>query len=507
MTGYADFVYLTRMKWGKVHLIWALLCMGTGWTSAQTTADCAGAVVLCNDWYSEENASFDTGEVFEYTGMCNAGTEYPSVWYTFTVQEDGLLSFILTPAQVADDYDWAVFNITDGGCEGISAGGASPEVECNSFGEFGNNGATGISTAMGGTGTSNGPGNANGPAFNADLPVTAGEVYALVVMNWTQSPYGYTLDFGLSSATLYDGDPPGFADVTAPCDLSEFTVVLTEPVLLSSVELADFAVFGPGGVQVDLAQIAPIAPAGGQCDAFTLTLSNPITQSGAYNVLFTDVAGSVEDGCGNLGTGQFDLQLTALEAPIGWDEYAVVRCIDEPVLLQVPEEQPAGTQWSWYYDEGGNMAPEWLADGGAWMADLDGVYWVMLDTDPPCFGASGSIAVTSEDCGLFIPNVISPNGDYVNAAFRIDGLDHFAASRIAIWDRWGALVFEHADFGHSAGWSPALEGPIAATEGTYYYELVIPRGTDPVQIEDATGIHVDSGTGDLRLTGEITVVR
>lgn len=118
------------------------------------------------------------------------------------MQEDGLLSFILTPNQVADDYDWAVFDISAGGCAGISAGGTSPEVACNSFGEFGNNGATGISTAMGGTGASNGPGNANGPAFNADLPVTAGDTYALVVMNWTQSPYGYTLDFGFSTASL-----------------------------------------------------------------------------------------------------------------------------------------------------------------------------------------------------------------------------------------------------------------------------------------------------------------
>ena len=492
-------------RWGLIFgLLWVPFLL-----VAQTTADCEGAINLCGDFYSEENASFSTGDFTEYTGVCNAGTEYPSVWYTFTVQEEGLLSFILTPNQVADDYDWAVFDISTGGCAGISAGGTSPEVACNSFGEFGNNGATGISSAMGGTGTSNGPGNANGPAFNADLPVTAGDTYALVVMNWTQSPYGYTLDFGFSTASLYDGVAPTFADVAVPCDLSELEVELSEPVLLETVELADFALFGPGGVEVDLAQISPINPSGGMCQSFTITPSAPIQQSGAYNLLFTSDAGSVEDPCGNLGTGQFDLQLTALTPPTGWDPIAILRCEDEPVVLQVEHgaEQPEGIVWDWYFDDGGSMAPEWLATGGPWIAETDGIYEVALSTSPPCFSATGTFTVASEDCGLFIPNVITPNGDYINGAFRVDGLEHWPASRITIWDRWGVPVFTHSNFGASAGWSPALEGPVAATEGTYYYELIIPRGDEPVQVEDADGVHVLTGTGDLRLTGEITVLR
>lgn len=485
-------------------------CLGAGaHVFGQTTADCEGAITLCGDFYSEENASFSTGDLAEYTGACNAGTEYPSVWYTFTVQEDGDLSFILTPNQVADDYDWAVFDITEGGCAGITAGGASPEVACNSFGEFGNNGSTGISSAMGGTGTSNGPGNANGPAFNADLPVSAGDTYALVVMNWTQSPFGYTLDFGFSTASLYDGVAPAIAAVEVPCDLSVLEVELSEPVLLETVDLADFALYGPGGVEVDLGQISAVNPTGGLCQTFSITPSAPIVQSGAYNLMFTSDAGSVEDPCGNLGTGQFDLQLTALEVPIGWETIEILRCEDEPVVLQVEHgaEQPSGIAWDWYFDAGGSMSPEWLANGGAWTAEADGLYEVVLETAPPCFSAVGTFSVASEDCGLFIPNVITPNGDYLNSAFRVDGLEHWPASRVTIWDRWGVQVFAHADFGTSAGWSPSLDGPVAASEGTYYYELVIPRGDEAVQVEDASGVHLESGSGDLRLTGEITVLR
>ena len=138
-------------------------------TIAQTSiSDCEGAIVLCGDLYTETQASFSSGNVFEATGACNQGLEQSSVWYTFTVQQDGNLSFILDPLNDADDYDWGLFNITTGGCAGL--GTTSPEVECNSYGVFGSNGPTGISTANGGSGTSNGPGDLNGPAFNADLP-------------------------------------------------------------------------------------------------------------------------------------------------------------------------------------------------------------------------------------------------------------------------------------------------------------------------------------------------
>ena len=80
-------------------------------------------------------------------------------------------------------------------------------------------------------------------------------------------------------------------------------------------------------------------------------------------------------------------------------------------------------------------------------------------------------------------------------------------SKLRIWNRWGGLVFEHADFGRSAGWAPTWDGTFAAAEGTYFYELVIPRGEEPIEIEDESGLRLESGTGDLRVTGTLTVLR
>ena len=255
---------------------------------AQTISDCSGAVVLCGDLYTETEATLNTGDVYEYTGACNASLEQSSLWYTFTVQEDGLLSFIIDPLNPMDDYDWGLFDITTGGCEGIGTPILSPEVGCNSFGlnPPEPNGAMGISTANGGTGSSNGPGNLNGPAFNADLPVVAGETYALVVMNWTNSLEGYDIDFGQSTASLYDEVPPAPASYTVDCALQQFMVVLNEPVLVSTVEPEDFELEGPAGEIYGFDGVTAMDLAGDLASEFELELEGEIAYSGAYFAVY-----------------------------------------------------------------------------------------------------------------------------------------------------------------------------------------------------------------------------
>lgn len=251
-------------------LIWVVFIAPAHILQAQTgnsVSDCSGAIVLCDDFYSEENASLSAGSVIEFTGICNNSAEVSSVWYQFTVQQDGLLSFVLTPNTAMDDYDWGLFDITTGGCAGIQPFGTSPEVSCNSYGSFTMNGPTGISTALGGTGNSNGPGDLSGPPFNADLPVLAGTTYALVVMNWTNSLDGYSIDFSGSTASLYDEIPPTPGTLEADCALSEFELTFSEPVLTSTVQPEDLLLIGPGGAQVTFATATPVG-GGSEAAAF-----------------------------------------------------------------------------------------------------------------------------------------------------------------------------------------------------------------------------------------------
>jgi hypothetical protein len=300
-------------------IIFVILCVFAVQGKAQTSiSDCDGAIILCGDLYTETQASFSSGNLFEATGSCNQGIEQSSVWYTFTVQADGNLSFIIDPLNDVDDYDWGLFNITTGGCAGL--GTTSPEVECNSYGDFTFNGPTGISTANGGTGTSNGPGNTLGPPFNADLPVVVGQTYALVVMNWSNSFDGYTIDFGESTAALYDQVPP--VPISAETDCSNLTVVLTfsEPIVSTSVQPSDFTVTGASGT-ITVQSVTANNPT--MADVFTIQLTNQVLIGGTYTLNITNTTGFVEDACGNLGTQSITFEISD---PVAFDVATTTAC-------------------------------------------------------------------------------------------------------------------------------------------------------------------------------------
>jgi gliding motility-associated-like protein len=281
---------------------------------AQSVSDCNGAIQLCEDVYTEANATSTFGTIFEPTGACNNGTETSSMWYTFTVTQSGNMGFILDPSDVDADYDWGMFNITDNGCAGIM-NGTSPEVSCNSFGLFFGSGPTGISTANGGSGNSNGPGDLNGPTFNGDLNVVAGQTYALVVMNWSNSSSGYSIDFSNSTASLFDDINPTIINVTTDCNSPGVVVEFDENLVTTSIQPVDFQLTGPSGnVTINSIQLpAPNSP-GNPSVTLIPTLGN--LPPGNYTLSISDLAGYVNDACGNTATGSFDFVVSPLAVSV-----------------------------------------------------------------------------------------------------------------------------------------------------------------------------------------------
>ncbi len=284
-----------------------------------STSDCGGSIVLCGGIYTEETAPPGTGNIYEFTGTCNQGTETMSLWYSFTVAETGTISFIIDPVVDADDYDWGLFNITNGGCAGIIAqDGSSPEVECNSYGSLiAGNGPTGISTANGGVGTSNGPGDTFGPAFNADLQVDSGQTFALVVMNWSNSTDGYTIDFTQSTANIYDASVPEVISVVTQCGNQNFDITFSEALLNSSVQLEDFSITGPDGNTIPFNSVNSADSTAYSQTNFTLSLDSGLTIAGTYTFTITNVSGNVEDICGNLAVDTSFL--VNIIAPVSYD--------------------------------------------------------------------------------------------------------------------------------------------------------------------------------------------
>ena len=119
-----------------------------------------GAIPVCQDIYVEENSYSGDGnynnEIYEAPvcdnacpGSCLAG-EVNSVWYIWTVQVGGILRLTIDPVDDSDDYDWAVYDLTDLRCSDIYTSYPLMQKSCNAYGVTGFNGNTGISTSNGG---------------------------------------------------------------------------------------------------------------------------------------------------------------------------------------------------------------------------------------------------------------------------------------------------------------------------------------------------------------------
>ncbi|MEM7161243.1 MAG: gliding motility-associated C-terminal domain-containing protein [Bacteroidota bacterium] len=196
-----------------------------------TNQDCLGAEPICDLFVDVPNSLTGTGACIDFTidnPSCFTTDELNSMWFTFGTANPGNLSFVLNPNDPDDDFDWALFNITGVQCSEI-LDDPSTLVSCNTYGQVGGNGATGISTALGGFGNSNGPGNTNGPAFNADLAVQANETYVLMISNWSGTFNGYSLDFSSSDQGIFGFAAPDLNEAisSAFCSLANGEIDLT----------------------------------------------------------------------------------------------------------------------------------------------------------------------------------------------------------------------------------------------------------------------------------------
>ena len=146
-----------------------------------TVQDCLGAINITKSIYYETNAYTGQGNYpneINKTISCLGQGEKNDVWYRFKVKTSGLISFSIIPNVLTDDYDWAVYNLTNSYCSEIDTN-PSLEVACNFSGSSGITGPNGM------------PGSQNEPPF----PVLAGETFVINVSQFTVSPNGYTLNF------------------------------------------------------------------------------------------------------------------------------------------------------------------------------------------------------------------------------------------------------------------------------------------------------------------------
>lgn len=262
---------------------------------ANAQQDCFNAISVCSSSFTQNTSYSGVGSQLEVqpATTCLGNGETNSAWYTFTVSLGGTLEFQLNPINPNDDYDFALYNLTNDSCSGIAAGFSNP-VSCNYSADAG---STGISA--GGNGNSNG---SSDPNQNGALNVAVGERYALMVSNFTASQTGYSLEFG-GSASIADNQPalPDSVSLQSRCNPLEVLLFFDDVILCNSVtgNGSEITVSGPENVTVTA--VSALGCSGGSSNRLRIRFANKIMTVGSYTITIgAGVDGdSFLDNCGN----------------------------------------------------------------------------------------------------------------------------------------------------------------------------------------------------------------
>ncbi len=290
-----------------------------------TNQDCLGAITVCQEIYTQLNSYSGTGNYpneIPTTGNCpnnclNSG-EKNDVWYIFTVNTGGTLGFKITPINQSNDYDWAVYSLNNYDCEDIYAHSGQMQVSCNYSGTPGETGATLLS--------GNSCEGASGNKFCKLITVEEGDIYVLNISNFSSSQAGYTLDFGLSSANIFDNIPPSITTIYTDdihCGTTSIDFEFNERVLCNSLQSSDFSLTGPGGPYSVTSVVGETCLQGGTAEInFTMQFAPPIYESGTYSINITPLS-FIKDDCGNtasISNNEFDIELNSPNIDAGQDQ-------------------------------------------------------------------------------------------------------------------------------------------------------------------------------------------
>jgi len=284
-------------------IVTTMLLAISSFAQIPTDQDCLGAIPVCEGYYYQPNSYSGSGNypneiptAGACPGNCMSSGEKNCVWYYVTVQSDGLMGFEIMPNNANDDYDWAVYNLTDARCEDIFAHVTQLQASCNWSGTKGLTGPNGNSSAH--------CQGASGSPFCAMIPVVEGENYVINISNYSSSQSGYALDFSMSTAQIYDDVSPKIEEILDEdvhgCSTNSITFLWDENVLCERVEPSYFGVSGPGGpyTVTDVQGIA--CGLGGTWEKeFVLTVDPPFASNGDYILHVYTLFPGIVDACNN----------------------------------------------------------------------------------------------------------------------------------------------------------------------------------------------------------------
>lgn len=393
------------MKLFKYILLSWVVLFSTKAAFGQLSADCINATPVCQTIYNVPSLSpFPSDNVpGEIPGTsCLSGGEVNGVWYTFTVQNNGILSFNIVPAIATDDYDWAIYDLTNNDCSDIPAG-LAPEVSCNYSNSITNGGITGPNGGLN---------NQDNPTIN----VVAGQTFVLFISNFSGSTNGYRLDFTASTATIPDASIPSILSAVPSdsCGATSVIIEFSENISCGSINAADFTLTDPSGNPVNVNSVSGCG--GSYGEIFNLNISPSMNLSGVY---ILTLVGSVTDVCGNALNGPlvFNINNNALDVTVNVVDATCGNNDGSATAVVNGGHGPFNYVW----DDGfvGNPHPSTYPRGPHSVTVVDAlgcivtVPFIVSDPTSFTFTVNGIPDTCSKGNGVLSVNVVGTTGPYI----------------------------------------------------------------------------------------------
>ncbi|MBK8926060.1 MAG: hypothetical protein IPM74_09160 [Crocinitomicaceae bacterium] len=149
-----------------------------------------GIQVCASTGFPGNSAGFGTQELDVTNRGCLNSNEHQSSWYLISIGTAGTLQFTISPSNGTDDYDFALWGPSSA-CPPTAA-----PIRCSYAAGGGN---TGLNTALNGAESPSTTEGSGGNRYVDDLTVAAGDVYLLVIDNFTSSLSSFNFIFGGSA--------------------------------------------------------------------------------------------------------------------------------------------------------------------------------------------------------------------------------------------------------------------------------------------------------------------
>ncbi len=424
----------------------------------QPEQDACNALQLCGSLFSSPYSYQGAGPTVDIkTTPCGQG-EINSVWIKLTITGGGAVVFSLIPKDPVDDYDFAVFDVTDADCSNLSPANV---VRCNFNNNFPGSNLNGIvGLSLNGAETSV-PTGYTGNSFCKYIDALAGQTYLIMINNFGNDnsasvSAGFTIDFSGSTATFGNSPLPALGSTLKQCSDTSVTVELTTPVSCSSIAADGSDFYITPFVAIGSATGTNCINGNGYTKEVTINFSGhaPIGNYVLYAREGTDM-NTLTDFCNNSMLLPASLPfIIPRPVPANFLPADTVKCFYSTIPVG-PINEFVNYQWST-----GETTPVIRVMNA-------GIYTLMATDVNGCIGMD-SIIIKDSACPqyLYLPTAFTPNADGRNDLFRPKFAGATVYFKFTIYDRWGKRVFESSD--PTRGWDGTIGGRPQPT-GTYVW--------------------------------------